>query len=403
MAGTQTLAPTRTDRTGRWAVTGVFFLNGLTLGSYLVRIPALKTDLHLSTLQLGLLSTIFGAAALVAMQFVGALVSRFGSRTLIRVAMVALPLMLVAIGLTRSFGGLVATSVAFGVVHGTVDVSMNAHAVAVERRLGRPIMNACHAAWSTSAVVAALIGTGSIAVGTSTLVHFAAVAGAVLVLGPFVGGGLLPATVDRQDRQRPRTTEPTRPFVANWRAGWSRTLVLFGLAGTVLMVGEGATLTWGGVFLHDARGASLATASFAVTAFTACQTTGRLVGDRVTTRLGAQRLFRAGALVGAAGFVLVVLSPMPAAAVAGFAVVGIGTSFLIPLSFSAAGHAGGTGPGAATYVARFTTFTYAGILVGPAAIGWLAELIGLAWTLALLVPMLATVALLTRLPVRALA
>jgi MFS family permease len=401
MAGTQTLAPTRTERIGRWAVTGVFFLNGLTLGSYLVRIPSLKSDLHLTTLQLGLISTIFGASALVAMQFVGALVSRFGSRLVIRVAMVLLPLMLVAIGLTRSFGGLVAASVAFGMVHGTVDVSMNAHAVAVERRLGRPIMNACHAAWSTSAVVASLVGTGAIAIGTSTLAHFSAIAGAVLVLGPFVGAGLLPATADRQDQQRRRPAEPTRPVAANWRAGWSQALVLFGLAGTALMVCEGATLTWGGVFLHDGRGASLATASLAITAFTGCQTTGRLVGDRVTTRLGAQRLFRAGALVGAAGFVLVVLSPYPAGAVAGFAVVGIGTSFLIPLSFSAAGHAGGTGPGAATYVARFTTFTYGGILVGPAAIGWVAGLIGLAWTLALLVPMLAMVALLTRLPGRA--
>ena len=399
MADTEALIPTRTERAGRWAITGVFFLNGLTLGSYLVRIPSLKSDLQLSTVQLGLISTIFGATALVAMQFVGALVSRFGSRTLIRVALVLLPLMLGTIGLARGFGDLVAASAAFGVVHGTVDVSMNAHAVAVERRLGRPIMNGCHAAWSISAAAASLAGTGVIAIGGSVPLHFACVAAAVLVLGVFVGRGLLPATADQhRDRAAARAQAPVR---ARWRSGWSRAVVLFGLAGTALMVCEGATLTWGGVFLHDGRGASLTTASFAITGFTACQTVGRLVGDRVTARVGPQRLFRAGGLVGTAGLVLAVLSPYPAAAVAGFAIVGIGSSFLIPLSFSAAGHAGGTGPGAATVVARFTTFTYAGILVGPAAIGWVAALIGLTWTLALLVPMLATVAMLTRLPTRA--
>jgi hypothetical protein len=336
------------------------------------------------------------------MQFVGALVSRFGSRVVIRVALVLLPLLLIAIGLAGRLGGLVAASVAFGVVHGTVDVSMNAHAVAVERRLGRPVMNGCHAAWSISAAAAALIGTGVIAIGGSLLVHFVCVATAVLILGAFVGRGLLPATAD-QHRDTAAGSEQAQPARPNWRRGWSRAVILFGLAGTALMVCEGATLTWGGVFLHDGRGASLTVASFAITGFTACQTVGRIVGDRLAARLGAQRLFRAGGLVGAAGLVLAVLSPSPAAAVAGFAIVGIGGSFLIPLSFSAAGHAGGTGPGAATFVARFSTFTYAGILVGPAAIGWVAELIGLAWTLALLVPMLVTVALLARLPGRALA
>jgi MFS family permease len=116
-------------------------------------------------------------------------------------------------------------------------------------------------------------------------------------------------------------------------------------------------------------------------------------------RYGAAGLFRAGGLVATVGLALAVLSPDPAGAVAGFAVVGLGGSFLLPLTFSAAGHAGGTGPGAATFVARFTTFTYAGILLGPAAIGWIAQAIGLQWTLGLLVPLLAAVALLRRLPV----
>ena len=83
-------------------------------------------------------------------------------------------------------------------------------------------------------------------------------------------------------------------------------------------------------------------------------------------------------------------------AIAGFAVFGLGTSNLIPLTFSAAGRAGGDGPAAATALARFTTFTYAGILFGPAAIGWVAQGIGLMWTLAVLIPILGAVAVSNR-------
>jgi MFS family permease len=161
------------------------------------------------------------------------------------------------------------------------------------------------------------------------------------------------------------------------------------------MVCEGAALSWSAIFLHDSRGASIGLAATAVTAYTAGQTGGRLAGDRLTRRYGASPVFRTGGLVAACGLMVAVLVSQPATAVAGFAVMGLGASVLIPLTFSAAGQAGSD---AAVLVSRFTTFTYAGILLGPAAIGWTAELAGLTWTLSALVPVLIAVAVLSRLP-----
>lgn len=405
---------------GRWAVTAIFFLNGLTLSTYLVRVPSLKVDHHLSTGQLGLVSTFFGAAALVTMQFVGALVARYGSALLIRLTMFAMPLVLVGIGFTRGFLGLAVVAILLGAVHATTDVSMNAHAVAVERMLGRPVMSGCHAAWSVSAVVASGAGAGLLAAGVPPLAHFIGVAALVLVAGLAVGPSLLPASADRAevvgqaaagqaaaagDAADGDEAAPA-PDRENRRAGWSgRGLLVLGLTGFVLMIAEGSALVWSGVFLHDSRGASLAVASTAVTAYTACQTAGRLVGDRLTMRYGAPRLFLVSGLAATVGLTVAVLSPHPLGVVAGYAIAGIGGSALLPLTFSAAGHAGGTGPGAAAFVARFSTFTYSGVLIGPAIMGWVAELIGLQWTLGLLVPLVAlvTIVLANRLPRRQLA
>jgi MFS family permease len=122
------------------------------------------------------------------------------------------------------------------------------------------------------------------------------------------------------------------------------------------------------------------------------------VGDRLTRRYGPYRVFRAGGVIGTAGLVLAVASAQPAVAVLGFAVMGVGTSVLIPLAFSAAGRAGGGGSTAAAAVSRFTTFAYAGILLGPALIGWAAELVGLSRVLAALVPLLLAVTLVCALP-----
>ncbi|WP_117210537.1 MFS transporter [Allorhizocola rhizosphaerae] len=385
----------RVSRRARAAVTAVFFLNGLMIASYVVRLPSLKADLQLSSFQVGLASTLFGACAVVAMQFVGGLVARYGSAWLIRFGLLAMPLVLAGFSFTDSFAGLAVASVFFGAVHGSLDVSMNAHAVAVERELGRAVMSRCHAAWSISAVAAAAGGATIISSGLGVAGHFAAVAAVVVVGGLALWPGLLSASADRVDRSATAAAAAHRP---GWRARWSRAVVMLGLTGTVLMVCEGAALTWSGVLLHEERGASLTLASMALVAFSGCQTLARLVGDRLTQRFGPARLFRLGGLVGAAGFALVVASPHPVGGVAGFAVVGVGTALLIPIAFSAAGHAGGSGPGAAAFVARFTTFAYAGILLGPAAIGLVAQGIGLQWTLALLVPLLGITVLVTRLP-----
>ncbi|WP_432926362.1 hypothetical protein ACQPZZ_35640 [Microbispora sp. CA-135349] len=88
------------------------------------------------------------------------------------------------------------------------------------------------------------------------------------------------------------------------------------------------------------------------------------------------------------------LAPTPLLAVAGFALAGLGLATPLPLIFSAAGHTGAEeGAAAATAaVARLTTMTYSAMLLAPALVGRLAQFLGLTWTLALLVPLLVTVA-----------
>jgi fucose permease len=205
------------------------------------------------------------------------------------------------------------------------------------------------------------------------------VAGAVLlVAGQLAIRGLLPPSAD-QSAGKKRAS-----------GGWTRPVLIFGAMGFVVMIGEAAVISWSGVLLHESRGAGLATAGLAFTAFTAFQTAGRLIGDRLTERYGADVLFRGCALVAVIGLTVVVAVPLWPAAIAGFALVGLGGSVLLPLIFSAVGRVGGVE--AATAVSRLTTFTYAGILIGPAVVGWFAAAVGLVWTFTGLVPLLLGVA-----------
>lgn len=92
-----------------------------------------------------------------------------------------------------------------------------------------------------------------------------------------------------------------------------------------------------------------------------------------------------GGILAIAGWVILLTAPVASFALAGFLLVGLGASNTVPVLFRQAGTQTAMPLGLA--IASVTTFGYAGILLGPAGIGFLAEAIGLTnafWVLAAL-------------------
>ena len=116
--------------------------------------------------------------------------------------------------------------------------------------------------------------------------------------------------------------------------------------------------------------------------FAVAMTVGRLNGDRIVQRFGGRRVMLLGGLAAAAGFLIVVLAPSAWLALPGFALIGCGASNIVPVLFSAAGNQRDMPAGLA--VSAISTIGYAGILVGPGMIGFVAHAVGLQWAFAAL-------------------
>ena len=148
---------------------------------------------------------------------------------------------------------------------------------------------------------------------------------------------------------------------------------------------------WSAVYLSTAleTGPGFAAAGYA--AFSLTMATGRLFGDRLAEALGPATLVRLGGIIAAAGLAAGLLLAAPAAALVGFAGVGLGLSVVFPTALGAAGRAdGGAGPA----IAAVSTAGYLGFLVGPPTIGLAAEATSLGAALSLIVVLCAAVAVL---------
>jgi MFS family permease len=360
----------------------VFFVHGVVIATWVPRIPAIKERLGLTEGSLGVALLGLAVGALLAMQVVGPLLGRFGSRPVTRVAVLANAALLVAPALAWNLPSLLLALWLFGISIGLVDTAMNAHGVVVERSRGRPIMAGLHGLWSVGGLVGSVAAGFAAGAGWDLLPHFA-LTGAVLGVLAVVGTrGLLPATADRLGAPQ------RRDGGGGAVAGWGRAVLLLGLVGFCSFVGEGTAADWSALYLRQ-LGASAGAAAAGYAAFSLAMATCRLLGDRLTARTGPVRMVRAGGLVAAVGLGLGVASAQQLPAALGFGLLGVGLAAVVPIAFSAAGNLGGHGGHGGVGIARVASLAYLGTLAGPPAIGFTAELLGL--RLALLIPLVLSV------------
>ncbi|MPY58340.1 MFS transporter [Streptomyces spongiae] len=355
-------------RRARIALSVVFFVNGALFGNWVLRIPAVKDHVDAGTGPLGLALLGIAVGALLSKQVSGQLVARYGSRpiTVLGITLSCLALMLPALA-----GNIVTLGLAligFGAAMGIVDVAMNAHGVAVQDRLGRPVLSSLHGVYSIGGLLGALTGGAAEARGLSPLTHFALVAAVLGGASLAVSSWLLPASSD----VAPRAPE----------GGWAKLpaerrlpLVLLGFVGLCGMAGEGAVGDWGAIYLRDDLGTSAEFAAVGYSAYSVAMAAGRLLGDRFLARWGDVRVVTWAVTFAGCAFAAGLLAGHPAAAVCGFAALGTGLSIVMPAVFSMAGRMGGPTTGPAITVVSSIAGT--GFLAGPPLIGFLAQVTGL--------------------------
>ncbi len=351
-------------RKGRIAISALFLLNGVILGSWAPQIPLLLPRHGITETALGLLILGMGIGSMAAMVLSGRLTARYGSRAMVRVTAVCCAVTLPLAVVAPDIFTLALAMAAMGASVAMMDVATNASAFELEQATGRAILSSTHGFWSVGGFLGGALGGPAIATlgaeGHALMVAAFAL-GLIAFSWPSLAGA--PLTVEV-------SAAGNRPGI--WRQGW--TIYLIGVMALLSFVPESAVLDWSALYLSTDHGASVEVSGLAFALFSACMAAMRFCGDAVRNRVGAVPLLRVSASIAAAGMTLAALAPSTGVALAGFALSGIGLANLVPILFSAAGRQGGANPGAA--IAAVSLIGYGGMLVAPTLIGVSAEQVG---------------------------
>jgi len=365
------------------AVGALFLLLGFQYASWASRLPAIKAGLGLTDAEVGTLLMACGIGAAGSFPLVAALIKRLGSAAVSVGAAVPLAFVPLAFAAAPDYPAALATAVLDGIALACLDVAMNAQGAQLEERSGRKTIGLLHATFSAGALLGALLASVMAGLTASLTAHFAIAAALVLALAGFARGRLLPSPAaepeasaaaeaaeaaadsgsDEAPRRRRRITLPARATL------W------VGVAIAFATIVEGAMNDWSALYLKNAAHAAAGLTPLGIAVFSIAMVLARVFSDAWRKRWGDARVVILGSCLACASLAIAVLWGGAAPALGGFALVGLGVAAVAPCVYVAAARIG------TDALALVSAMGTVGLLVGPGAIGLIADRAGLGWAM----------------------
>jgi MFS family permease len=368
----------------RTAIFTIFFVTGLGFASWASRLPAVKNDLGINDLQVGILLFVAGAASIVGLSLANVIVVRWGARRGMIATIITFSLGVAVVGVgVQTMESYAITAVGLGLMGigmSATDVMMNVEAAAVEQAFERTLMPLFHAFFSIGTVVGAGIGVAMAAWQVAVGWHLWAIGVLVLAAGLFS----LRAVPSREIvHDGPATKATRRERIAEALSVWRdpRTYAI-GAIMLGMAFAEGSANDWLTIAMVDGHDQTEAVGAVALTVFSVAMTVFRILGGPLVDRIGRVWTLRILAVAAAVGLVMFILAPSLPIAFIGVALWGAGASLGFPLGMSAAADDPAK---AAASVSAAATIGYLAFLCGPPILGWISHEIGILPTLWIIV------------------
>lgn len=361
-----------TPRQTRLMLLACFLAGGTGVGVWGANLPALGRRTGMDEAQIGVVLLCFAGGALVSMNAVPRLMARIGAGRVSCLTAALFGAGIAAVALVGQMAQAALVAGFCGLVFGALDVAMNSHAAIYESRAGRPVMSFFHAMFSAGTLLGAAGYAWRAHAGGAATTSLA-LAGLLIVL--------LAGLASLGAGGRPAPADPSAPQPRRGTAAPGRRVLGLGAVAFAIFFAEGAIMDWAALYLVRILGASEGTGALGYAVFAGSMFLGRLLGDGANRAFGAERLFRLGTASVALALAGLLLAGSVPPVLAALAVCGLGAANVIPVIFSAAGKLGLADGGRS--MSRVLTMGYAGLLVGPAVMGFVAKAASLQASLAL--------------------
>jgi MFS family permease len=339
-----------------------FAVIGIYWGAFAAQVPDIKAGVSATDAAFGLALLCGAVGAVIAMWMAPRFDRIFGARTM-QVAALGIAVAFLLPGLAPTLPLFALSMALCGAFTGLLDVVMNARVSMIEARRNVGLMNLNHAGFSFAYAVSAVVAGVAREAGVPPPVVFLALGIVTLGLVPLMRMALEHPPGDGSE-------------AAPGGHGFWRVVAFAGIITLAAFMAENATEAWSALHIERTLGGRAAEGALGPAVLGLTMGIGRLLGHLVTRRGSESATIVAAALVAGVGAAIAATAGSPGAAYLGFGILGFGVSVIAPLAFALVGRM--VRPqDRALAISRTAVIGYFGFFIGPPAMGFIAETVGL--------------------------
>lgn len=337
----------------------LFFIMAFFVGLWTIRIPTIKDQINTDYFGVGLVMATFAIGSIIAMIFANNVIKMSSTRTVLLYTSILQAVLWLPTPFISSLQTFMVLSFIFGLCYGSFEISCNLYASNLEKREKKSMMSGFHAFWSlgvlAGSIVTSLFLEWNISFLNNVIVY-------VIILLPFNIFIVFKLHVDQTEN----TENKQNIFFI-----WPLLIFILALISMVNALTEGSVDAWGALYMRDFIQVDGFLIGLATVSFNICMVIGRLSGDWIRDRIGVYNFLTILFLTSIISLFILYTFDTILAALCGFALLGIGTSAIIPIAYSLAGKTEGIDSGAA--IAIVSIAVYGTFMGAPATLGIVAN------------------------------
>ena len=337
----------------------LFFIMAFFVGLWTIRIPTIKDQINTDYFGIGLVMATFAIGSIIAMIFANNVIKMSSNKTVLLYTSILQAVLWLPTPFITSLQTFMIFSFIFGLCYGSFEISCNLYASNLEKREKKSMMSGFHAFWSlgvlAGSIVTSLFLEWNISFLNNVIVY-------VIILLPFNIFIVFKLHVDQTEN----TENKQNIFFI-----WPLLIFILALISMVNALTEGSVDAWGALYMRDFIQVDGFLIGLATVSFNICMVIGRLSGDWIRDRIGVYNFLTILFLTSIISLFILYTFDTILAALCGFALLGIGTSAIIPIAYSLAGKTEGIDSGAA--IAIVSIAVYGTFMGAPATLGIVAN------------------------------
>ena len=340
-----------------------FFAIGVSWSVYFAQMPVIKANVGASDAVYGVALLIAAFGALGAMWLAPA-AQRWAGGLAMPLGIVTVALGMLTAGVSGTVLALIIAMLLASAGSGIVDVLVNDRVSHAETDSGRSLMNLNHALYSFAYAGGALV-TGALRTAEIGPLPIFAGLSVVLALLAYAAREDAPPKLDTPETDGPPPAVPTL------------LVILAGLTVFVAFLSEAVTEGWSALHLERTLSGSAAQGALGPALMGLTMGIGRLFGHGLARFIRDTHLMLLATLVSALGLSIAGNAGNVAVALMGFALGGLGISVVAPLALALVGRQVADPAARLSAISRVSVMGYGAFFLGPPAMGFVAQGVGL--------------------------